>query len=313
MGKRALLWGRSGFAGSQNYPANWAGDSSAAKNNLAAILNGGLSMGMSGISFWGFDIGGFYHCDEEGKRVMPPDEEYIRSVQMGLMAPLSRSHGQETPREPWFYSKEAQKAFLAVNKLRYRLLPYLYSTAYETHWRGLPMMRAMLLEFQEDLTVRQLSTQYMLGESLLVAPVFDQQIHHIYLPAGSWIEFETGNRMPGGRWIVSEKKLDKIPLYLRENRMIPTLLEAPMHIGEENFRRLRVVMNVTDRMEQVYYDDGVTGKAAAVLGGGQLEISFEGMDVAEVVAYCGEEVHGAFLNGKKCEIRREGSALLLKG
>ena len=174
-------------------------------------------------------------------------------------------------------------------------------------------MRAMLLEFQEDLTVRQLSTQYMLGESLLVAPVFDQQIHHIYLPAGSWIEFETGNRMPGGRWIVSEKKLDKIPLYLRENRMIPTLLEAPMHIGEENFRRLRVVMNVTDRMEQVYYDDGVTGKAAAVLGGGQLEISFEGMDVAEGVAYCGQEVHRAFLNGKKCEIRREGSALLLKG
>ena len=313
MGERALLWGRSGFAGSQNYPANWAGDSSAAKNNLAAILNGGLSMGMSGISFWGFDIGGFYHCDEEGKRVMPPDEEYIRSVQMGLMAPLSRSHGQETPREPWFYSKEAQKAFLAVNKLRYRLLPYLYSTAYETHWRGLPMMRAMLLEFQGDLTVRQLSTQYMLGESLLVAPVFDQQIHHIYLPAGSWVEFETGNRMPGGRWIVSEKKLDKIPLYLRENRMIPTLLEAPMHIGEENFRRLRVVMNVTDRMEQVYYDDGVTGKAAAVLGGGQLEISFEGMDVAEVVAYCGQEVHRAFLNGKKCEIMREGSALLLKG
>ena len=95
--------------------------------------------------------------------------------------------------------------------------------------------------------------------------------------------------------------------------MIPTLLEAPMHIGEENFRRLRVVMNVTDRMEQVYYDDGVTGKAAAVLGGGQLEISFEGMDVAEVVAYCGQEVRRAFLNGKKCEIRREGSALLLKG
>lgn len=157
MGQKALLWGRSGYLGSQNYPANWAGDSSASLNNLASILAGGLSIGISGVSFWGFDIGGFYNCDYEGKRTVPEDEEYIRSVQMGLMSPLSRSHGQATPREPWIFSETAQAAFLKINKLRYRLLPYLYSTAYETHNRGISMMRALLLEFPQDRNVRTIA------------------------------------------------------------------------------------------------------------------------------------------------------------
>ena len=225
-GERALLWGRSGYLGSQNYPANWAGDSSASRNNLAAILRGGLSIGLSGVSFWGFDIGGFYHCDYNGKRIMPEDEDYIRSVQMGLMSPLSRSHGQITPREPWHYSQEAQQAFLKINKLRYRLLPYLYSTAYETHYYGLPMMRALLLEFQSDRTVRDIGEEYMLGEALLVAPVFDQQRQEIYLPAGSWIDLTNGERVKGG-WVEREKCLDEIPLYLRENRCLLMLIEAP--------------------------------------------------------------------------------------
>lgn len=185
MGQKTLLWGRSGYLGSQNYPANWAGDSSASLNNLASILAGGLSIGISGVSFWGFDIGGFYNCDYEGKRTVPEDEEYIRSVQMGLMSPLSQSHSQATPREPWIFSETAQAAFLKINKLRYRLLPYLYSMAYETHNRGIPMKRALLLEFPQDRNVRTIGTEYMLGEAVLVAPAFDQQEHAVYLPKGS--------------------------------------------------------------------------------------------------------------------------------
>ena len=213
MGQKTLLWGRSGYLGSQNYPANWAGDSSASLNNLASILAGGLSIGISGV----FDIGGFYNCDYEGKRTVPEDEEYIRSMQMGLMSPLSRSHGQTTPREPWIFSETAQAAFLKINKLRYRLLPYLYSTAYETHNRGIPMMRALLLEFPQDRNVRTIGTDYMLGEAVLVAPVFDQQEHAVYLPKGSWIDLEREARLDGG-WIVKEKRIDEIPLFLRENR-----------------------------------------------------------------------------------------------
>ena len=102
------------------------------------------------------------------------------------MSPLSRSHGQSTPREPWRFSEEAQEAFLAINKLRYRMLPYLYSTAYETHLYGLPMMRAMILEFENDRNVRNISRQYMLGESLLVAPIFDQKETAISTPVSAW-------------------------------------------------------------------------------------------------------------------------------
>ena len=217
MGEKALLWGRSGFAGSQNYPANWAGDSSAAKNNLNALLNGGLNIGLSGVSFWGFDIGGFYNCDYTGKRVIPDDDAYIRSVQMGLMSPLSRSHGQATPREPWVYSEEAQDAFLKINKLRYRLLPYIYSIAWETHFTGLPMMRPMMLAFQDDFTTKDINTQYMLGDTILTAPYFDQKVHRVYLPEGSWIDWYTRERIRGGKWIICEKKIDKIPLFIREN------------------------------------------------------------------------------------------------
>ena len=254
-GKKALLWGRSGYAGSQNYPANWAGDSSTHKNNLAAILRGGLSVGISGVSFWGFDIGGFYNCDYEGNRAKPDDEEYVRSTQMGLLSPLSRSHGQATPREPWEYSEAAQEAFLKINKFRYRLFPYLYSLAAETHREGIPMMRAMLLEFQDDLNTRELSTQYMLGNALLVAPVFDQQVQHVYLPAGSWVDWNTGKRVEGGRWIPEDCPLDMLPLYFREDTIIPVLNEAKSHTPDDFFANYTVYMNLVHGISTSLYDD----------------------------------------------------------
>lgn len=306
IGQKALLWGRSGYAGSQNYPANWAGDSSASMNNLSALLNGGLSMGVSGVSFWGFDIGGFYNCDYSGKRVIPDDEDYIRSVQMGLMSPLSRSHGQSTPREPWIYSETAQKAFLKINKLRYSMLPYLYSTGYETVREGIPMMRAMILEYPEDWNVRNLSSEYMLGGSVLVAPVFDQQVHHIYLPAGSWIDLENGQRQNGNRWIVYPKQIDVIPMFLRENTAMMKLKEVPSHIADENFRDMEIVMNLTDTIEQDYFDDGVEGHLSASIRDGRVEVATREIPAAHFTIYTDGKITGLVVNGEtrkltKCE------------
>ena len=298
MGQKALLWGRSGYAGSQNYPANWAGDSSAAKNNLYAILNGGLSMGVSGVSFWGFDIGGFYNCDYSGKRVIPDDEDYIRSVQMGLMSPLSRSHGQSTPREPWIYSETAQKAFLKINKTRYAMLPYLYSAGYETTREGIPMMRAMLLEYPNDLNVCNLSTQYMLGGSVLVAPVFDQKKHNVYLPKGSWIDLETGRRLEGNAWIEYPQKIDVIPMFLRENTMMATLKKVPEHIPEENFQGLEIVMNITGTIDQDYFDDGVEGKFHATVQDGTLEITLRDIPAESFKIYADTEISKVIVNGQ---------------
>ena len=311
MGERALLWGRSGFAGSQNYPANWAGDSSASENNLSCILKGGLSIGISGVSFWGFDIGGFYSYDFDGNRTMPQDDEYIRSSQMGLMSPLSRSHGQATPREPWKYSKKTQKAFLKINKLRYRLLPYIYSTAYETHRQGLPMMRAMLLEFQEDLNTRDISTQYMLGGSLLVAPVFDQKEHRVYLPTGDWVDFYSGRRHKGPRWITVEKDIMTIPLFIRPNSAIPMLQEAPMHIEDQNFADLAVVMNLTDELEHRHYDDGVEAVITAKLEEDMVNVTIREADVGKIVMYLPCAVKKAIVNQQEWTVEEAGNAYII--
>ncbi|MGM9589675.1 MAG: TIM-barrel domain-containing protein [Faecousia sp.] len=310
MGEKALLWGRSGYLGSQNYPACWAGDSSASTNNLHALLTGGLNMGISGMSFWGFDIGGFYNCDYSGTRVIPEEEEYIRSVQMGLMCPLSRSHGQSTPREPWVFSETAQDAFLKINKLRYRMLPYLYSTGYETTREGIPMMRAMLLEFPDDRNTLNMSQQYMLGGSLLVAPVFDQPKHHIYLPAGSWIDLGTGKRLEGGTWITYPKTIDVIPLFLRENTMLPMLKEAPLHIPEENFRDLELLVNIGSAMEQPYYDDGVEGLFRASLEDGVLNMTVQDIPAVSFRIYAATEITRVMVNGEAKEFHREEGCIV---
>lgn len=310
MGEKALLWGRSGYAGSQNYPANWAGDSSASQNNLHAILTGGLNMGISGVSFWGFDIGGFYNCDYSGRRVIPEDEEYIRSVQMGLMSPLSRSHGQSTPREPWVYSETAQKAFRKINNLRYRMLPYLYSIGWETTMSGIPMMRAMVLEYPEDLSARDLSRQYMLGGSLLVAPVFDQQKHHIYLPEGSWVDFETGQRLNGGRWILYPKNIEIIPMFLREDTMVPMLQSAPKHISDDNFENLELILNIVDTLEQTYYDDGVEGHIRVTLKDGVLDILLKDIPAEKFRIYTPESITAIFVNGESKPFRKEETCYL---
>jgi len=311
MGEKALLWGRSGYAGSQNYPANWAGDSSASKNNLHAILTGGLNLGLSGVSFWGFDIGGFYNCDYSGTRVIPQDEEYIRSVQMGLMSPLSRSHGQSTPREPWVYSETAQKAFRKINRLRYRMLPYLYATGWETTMSGVPMMRAMVLEYPDDLSARDLSRQYMLGGSLLVAPVFDQQKHHIYLPEGSWVDLETGVRLTGGKWILYPKNIEIIPIFLRENTMIPMLQTAPKHIPDDNFEKLELVLNIVDKLEQAYYDDGVEGHIHAVLKNGMLNITLKDIPAETFRIWAAADITGITVNGESRNFHKDGDCYCL--
>lgn len=311
MGERAMIWCRSGFAGSQNYPGHWAGDSSSNKNNLLPLVNGGLSFGISGVSFWGYDIGGFYNSDDEGLRAFPEDEEYIRSVQLGMLTPLSRAHGN-TSREPWHFSETAQKTFLIANKLRYRLLPYLYSAAYETYLEGIPMMRAMLLEFQEDLTVRNVSSQYMLGGSLLVAPVFDQKKKlHVYLPAGSWIDFYSGERITGERWITCQISIDRIPLFIRENTCLPMLKEAPAHIAEENFTGLEILMNLTGEMTQCYYDDGVQGRIQGSLSGDTLEVITAEVEPESIKAYLPTEITRAVVNGMEWKLEKLTNAYMI--
>ena len=307
-----MLWGRSGYLGNQRYPANWAGDSFTSLNTQAAVLNGGLSMAVSGVPFWGFDMGGFYGSTLSGDRDDPTDEEYVRSVQLGFFSPLSRAHGQWSPRVPWKYGKEAQDAFLKADKLRYRLLPYIYHVAIQSHEKGYPMIRPMVMEFQEDRSVRNMSRQYMYGDSLLVAPTFDQQQQYVYLPKGSWIDYNTGDRLEGVDWIATDMALDKIPLYIRQDKGLVELIDIPLHIDGKQWSNLRLVLNLVHGIKGEYKDDGIAATYEAALQNGTVTITFGEMDVTCIQLYAKEEVTKAVVNGTEWTVRKDGNAYLIE-
>lgn len=298
-GEPAMLWGRSGYTGNHVNPANWAGDSSGSLSTGYALLNAGLSMAMCAVPFWGYDVGGFYSSDFIGNRAKPTDYEYVRSAQMGLLLPLCRSHAQATDREPWTFSDAALAEFRKMQTIRYSLVPYLYSTAYDAHNYGYPIMRPMLMEFQDDYATKALSGQYMLGDALLVAPVFDQKVHHIYLPRGVWSDFYTGERTVGGRWITSDIKYDKIPVFVRENHAVYMTLDRYVHIPNEKFKNINLVLNLKDRAEGTYSDDGVNGSFTAVVKGGVLTVEVKDIDLKQISVSCGEKIYSCTVNGEK--------------
>src|SRR5690606_30447311 len=181
----ATLFARSATAGGQQFPVHWGGDCDSTYEAMAESLRGGLSLGLSGFGFWSHDIGGFEST--------APADLYKRWVAFGLLSSHSRLHGSHSYRVPWIYDEEAVDVLRLFTKLKCRLMPYLYTTASEAASKGIPMMRAMLLEFPDDPACEYLDRQYMLGESLLVAPVFreDGQVS-FYLPAGTWTHLLTG-------------------------------------------------------------------------------------------------------------------------
>ncbi|WP_069802538.1 glycoside hydrolase family 31 protein [Thermogemmatispora onikobensis] len=216
-GRPGLVWGRSGWAGTQRYPAQWGGDPKTDVVAMACSLRGGLNLALSAPGLWAHDIGGFYGPP-------PSPELYIRWAQFGLFSPLARAHGT-TPREPWAFGEEALAIFRRYARLRLRLNPYLYSLAWEAHARGLPMLRPLLLEFPEDPLAAMIDDVYLLGPALLVAPVFSEArepvARRLYLPAGEWIDFWSDERLEGGRYVTRLAPLEILPVYVRAGSVLP--------------------------------------------------------------------------------------------
>lgn len=210
--RESLTWGRSAWTGGQRYPLYWAGDPSATFAGMASQLRGGLSLSLSGFPFWSHDIGGFW-----GE---PTPELYVRWAQFGLLSSHARCHGT-SPREPWHYGDEALRIFREFARLRYRLLPYIYTHAAEASSSGLPLVRPLVLEFQDDPGSASVETQFMLGPSLLVAPVLEPGGGvDIYLPPGEWIDFRSGAPLTGPQRLRREVPLDTVPIFLRAGRVV---------------------------------------------------------------------------------------------
>ena len=210
----AVLFARSATAGSQQFPVHWGGDSSASYGSMAETLRGGLSFAMSGFSFWSHDISGF-------ESTATPDL-YKRWVQFGLLSTHSRLHGSDTYRVPWLFDDEACDVLRTFVHLKCRLMPYIYAASVTAHSYGTPVMRPMPFEYPDDPACRYLDMQYMLGPSLLVAPIFnDQSTAQYYLPEGTWTDLFEGTVRKGGTWYTAKYDYFHLPLYVRENSMIP--------------------------------------------------------------------------------------------
>ena len=297
-GERPMLWGRSGYAGSHMIPAAWAGDSSTHLNNHASILRGGLSIAMSGIPFWGFDMGGFYNTDHNGYECPPETEEYIRSCQFGFFSPLCRCHGK-TPREPWNFGTEAENIFRECNDIRHRLLPYLYTMAYKAHTDAVPMLRPLVMEYPDDRTVRNTDLEYFLGDSLLVIPVFDQDCLEAWLPEGNWSDFNSHEIISGGRWIRIEPQPERIPVYIRQDSVIPMLTGVPEDI-EAPYGEMELWVHLDSGIHEKFFDDGREYSFEAWLEGENVIISSD-LTAVRMVISTKYKVSSVFVNKNRAE------------
>jgi len=208
-----IMWARSAWAGSQRYPLHWGGDSGAQDSSMAATLRGGLSFGLSGFTFWSHDIGGF--------AAKTPEELYRRWMPFGMLTSHSRCHGTP-PKEPWGYSAAFMDDFRRADELKYRLMPYVYAQAKDSSERGLPMLRALFIEYPGDPGSWQVEDEYLFGSDILVSPLMESGVsaRDVYLPPGQWIDYQSGKVYAGGWHNIAAGQIPVVML-VRDGAVVP--------------------------------------------------------------------------------------------
>ena len=210
---KACLFARSATVGGQQFPVHWGGDCSAEYESMAETLRGGLSLCSSGFGYFSHDISGF-------EATATPDI-YKRWSAFGLMSTHSRLHGNSSYRVPWLFDEESVDVLRHFTNLKGKMMPYLFSNAVTTSTTGVPMMRAMALQFADDPACLSLDRQYMLGDSLLVAPIFNEDgIAQYYVPAGTWTDLQTGEEFEGGKFYTTEHDYFSLPLLVKPNTIM---------------------------------------------------------------------------------------------
>ncbi|HEY3329063.1 MAG TPA: TIM-barrel domain-containing protein [Capsulimonadaceae bacterium] len=223
--KRVFILTRSAFAGQQRTgAATWSGDISATWDVYAHQIPAGLNICLSGIPYWTTDIGGFFVAQPRGSNNPAYRELYTRWFQYGAFCPLFRSHGSNTPREMWRFGPDTEKILMKYDSLRYRMMPYIYSQAWQVTRNGGTIMRALVMDFPKDAFARVVKDEFMFGPSLLVCPVTHAGAisRSVYLPEGAgWTNFWTGAKFQGGQSITASAPIDKIPLYIKDGAILP--------------------------------------------------------------------------------------------
>ncbi|KAL9948331.1 hypothetical protein D7B24_003458 [Verticillium nonalfalfae] len=278
---QAVLYARTACAGAQRFPLQWGGDCESTPEAMAESVRGGLGLGLSGFSFWSCDIGGF-----EGK---PPAWIYKRWVAMGLLCSHSRLHGSSSYRVPWVMDDDDQseegcsRTLAKWTALKGRLMPYLFAEAQASVAQGLPLsLRAMCIEFPDDQTSWYLDRQFMVGPSILAAPIFEESGEvEFYLPKGKWTSYFTGETRDGPGWFTETHGFGTLPLYVRENTVLV--------LGSE--KAIGAVYDYTEDVEVRLYGAQEGAKASLVDNDGNevgiLEVGADG-EVKDTSALKGE-------------------------
>ncbi len=231
-----IVWARAAWAGCQRYPLHWGGDSCSSWDGMAGSLKGGLHFGLSGFAFWSHDVPGFHTLPNFMNSIVD-DKVYMRWTQFGVFSSHMRYHGTNK-REPWHYPAIAPLV-KQWWKLRYRLLPYLVEQSRKATETGYAVLRALVFEHPEDRVCWHIDDEYYFGDDFLVAPVMNSDdCRDIYLPEGDWVNFFTGERLRGGRWLYGVKvPLEEMPVFVREGAVIPIYPEDVECTDEMNLTK----------------------------------------------------------------------------
>lgn len=272
----ACLFARSATAGGQQFPVHWGGDCFSNFDSMLETLRGGLSLCLSGFGFFSHDISGF-------ESTGTPDL-YKRWTAFGLMSTHSRYHGSSSYRVPWNFDEESCDVSRHFVKLKGRLMPYLFANAVYTHKTGVPMMRAMVVDFSYDRAALTVDTQYMLGDSLLVAPVFSEDGEcTFYLPVGAeWTDIQTGEVKEGGRWYTQKYDYFGMPLYAKPNSII-VYGDFKNHAEYDYTDNMKIVVygleDGKSAETEVYDKDAeLAASIKAVRSGDTITVTVSGMD-----------------------------------
>jgi alpha-glucosidase len=255
--RRPFVITRSGYAGVQRYATMWTGDNNATFDSLALNLPMFESLGLSGEAFVGADLPGFIGRGD--------GELLARSYEVGFLTPLCRNHAEIDgyDHEPWRYGAPYEDIVRKFLKLRYRLLPFLYTTLEEAHRTGVPLLRPLLLNYQDDPNTLNLDDEFMVGDALLAAPVVrrGERSRDVYLPRSVFYDFWTGERVQGqGALVRADAPLDTVPLYVRGGSVIPTT-QAMSHVGEKPWDPVRFDIfpdSGAAASGSLYEDDGIS-------------------------------------------------------
>lgn len=274
-GKRPFVLTRAAYAGSQKYCGGWTGDNHSIWAHIALSLEQVCNLSVSGLAMCGSDIGGF------GSDTTP--ELLVRFYEAAVFVPFFRNHSAMGTRrqEPWQFDETTIDAVRKTVKLRYRFIPYIYDLAHECEKTGAPIVRPLVYEYPADKNVRNISDEYMLGSFVLVAPVIapGKEAREVYLPDGDWYDYYTGEKYSGGRYILADAPLDKVPVFIKAGAIIPVAdgeIRSTEDITEDKISILTYpgkgsFVHYQDDNETFAYRDGAYNAVEYTLDGDELE------------------------------------------